>query len=187
MNKLNIITVILILVFLASCGNSSDNSNSNQDTDQDTETNIQNSEPEILNTIEYSEFKVFNKDKEYFKMVDGGKTEIILNERESAEIVAEFELIKTYDGDAKQYFIAMVAKDERGQTVKLSSTTNGEVRTDDMNGSRFLNFLTSDIGEKMVFVFTGSVSQSGSFNTDIPKTEEAIKKIKSFEIVTTKH
>lgn len=189
MKKFSYILVALFSVFLlASCGGQSDNNNDeNTVTDNEVENTTNEPEtPEILNTIPFSEFKILGTEKQYFKMVDGGNCEIVIGDNGYADITVEFELIKTYTGDAKQYFVSMIAKDEKGKTVELSTTTNGEVRSDDSDGSRFLSFLTSEPGEKMVFSFSGAVTGEG-FNADGPKTEAAIKKIKSFEVKSTKY
>lgn len=177
---------LLVVMFFASCGGGSSEKSESSDGENSTVEN-KSTEPEILNTVDYSNFKIGPRDKEYFKMVDGGKTEIVLNDRGFAEITAEFELVKTYTGSASQYFVAMIAKDEKGKTISLSSTVNGEIRSDDSDGSMFLDFLLSEPGTKEVFVFTGSVSQEGSFSPDKAKTTEAVKKIKSFKVKTEEY
>lgn len=183
-----IIIALFSVVFLVSCGGKTENKQTESSTTENTvtETKTEVSTPKILNTIQFSEFKILGTEKQYFKMVEGGKCEIVIGDNGYADITAEFELVKKYTGDARQYFVSMIAKDEKGKTVELSTTTNGEVRSDDSDGSRFLSFLTSEPGEKMVFSFSGAVTGEG-FNADGPKTEEAIKKIKSFEVKCTKY
>ncbi|GAB1372862.1 hypothetical protein MASR1M45_29250 [Candidatus Kapaibacterium sp.] len=183
-----IIIALFSVLFLVSCGGNTENKQNENTTTDNTVDNstTEPAKPVVLNTIPFSEFKILGTEKQYFKMVDGGQCEIVIGDNGYADITAEFELIKTYTGDARQYFVSMIAKDDKGKTVELSTTTNGEVRSDDSDGSRFLSFLTSEPGEKMVFSFSGAVTGQG-FNADGPKTEEAIKKIKSFEVKSTKY
>lgn len=137
-------------------------------------------------TIAYSEFKVGNQDKALFKMVDGGQTEIAFSKEGYIEVTAEFEVVKTYKGNSSQVFVSLIALDSDGKTIALSTVTNGEMRSDDSNGSQFLDFLMGEPGYKAKMVFNGQVSQEGTFNPDIMATKEAAKKIVAFKVLTDK-
>ncbi len=145
-----------------------------------------------LGTVNYSEFKIGNNDKAYFKMVDGGSTEIKLGEYSFINVTAEFEIVKTFTGKLGQYsteqaFVSLVALDKDGNTIKLSSTTNGEMRPNgDSDGAQFADFLRGEPGSKAKFTFTGSISKEGTFDADVDKTKEAAKNIAGFKVLTDK-
>jgi hypothetical protein len=145
-----------------------------------------------LGTVNYSEFKIGNKDKAYFKMVDNGSTEIKLGEYNFINVTAEFEIVKTFTGKLGKYtteqaFVSLVALDKDGNTIKLSSTTNGEMRPQgDGEGAQFADFLRGEPGSKAKFTFTGSISKEGTFDADKEKTKEAAKNIAGFKVLTDK-
>jgi hypothetical protein len=142
--------------------------------------------------VNYSEFKIANKDKGYFKMTDGGSSEIKLGQYNMINVTAEFEVVKTFTGKLGKYqteqaFVSLIALDKDGNTIKLSSTTNGEMRPDgDSEGSQFADFLKGEPGYKAKFVFTGCVSKEGSFDADVEKTKAAAKNIAGFKVLTDK-
>lgn len=147
-------------------------------------------ENKTFGTVNYSEYKIGNRDKVYFKMVDNESTEIKLGEYDMINITAEFEIVKTFTGklgrySSEQAFVSLVALDKDGNTIKLSSTPNGEMRPiGDNDGSQFADFLRGDPGSKEKFVFSGCINQDGTFITDKGKTVEAAKKIVSFKVLT---
>lgn len=123
--------------------------------------------PQVLGKVNYSEFKISNRDKAYFKMVDGGSTEIVLTEDGGIEVTGEFELIKPFTGKLGQYeteqaFVSLVALDKDGNTIPMFSVTNGEMRNNDSEGSQFADFLRGEPGSKVKFVFSGE-SQNVDF------------------------
>src|SRR4051812_35608800 len=81
-----------------------------------------------MGSVAYSEFKIGNQDKEFFKMPDGGSTDITINDRGEVEVKAEFEVVKklTVKPEHGQAFVSLVALDSHGDPVMLSSTMNGE-------------------------------------------------------------
>ena len=144
-----------------------------------------------LATVDYSEFKVSNTDKSYFKMVDGGKAKITFGEYDQLYVSTELEVIKTFTGklgqyEAEQAFVSIVALDADGNTIKLGMSTNGEMRTNDSDGSQFADFLRGEPGYTAKFVFSGSISKEGSIDTDMGATEEAAKSIVGFKVLTDK-
>jgi len=142
---------------------------------------------EVTNPIvNYTEFKIGNKDKTIFKMVDGGKTEVSIGENDQINISAEFEVVKTFKGKAKydQVFISLVALDKDGSPIQLSTTTNGEMRTNDSDGKEFYDFILGEAGSKIKMIFKGCINKEGSFDSDIEKTKDAAKKIVSFKVLT---
>ena len=145
-----------------------------------------------LATINYSEFKIGNTDKAYFKLVDGGSTEVKIGEYGFINVTAEFEIVKTFSGKLGQYsteqaFVSLVALDKDGNAIKLSSTTNGEMRPEgDSDGAQFADFLRGEPGYKAKFTFTGSISKEGTFDADQEKTKEAGKNIAGFKVLTDK-
>ena len=66
----------------------------------------------------------------------------------------------------------------------LSTVTNGEMRTDDSDGSQFLDFMMGEPGSKSTFTFTGSVFDMESFKIDKEATLQSVGKIKSFKVLT---
>ncbi len=168
----------MVVVCLVSCKNKE--KNKNQETLKE--------EKVSLPTINYSDFKIGNRDKKYFKMVDG-TTEIELNNSDRIEVVAEFEVIKTFKrklgvGLEEQAFVSLVALDKKGKPIKLSIVSNGEMRSDDSDGKLFADFLKGEKGSKAKFIFTGQVSKKGTWDSDRNKTIEAGKKIKGFKVLT---
>ena len=184
-----IIGAILFASFLiTSCGgNKTDKKSDETQNNEQTQTK---KEEGPLGTVNFSEFKIGNRDKAYFKMVDGGSTEIKLGEYDMINVTAEFEIVKTFKGKLGEYsteqaFVSLVALDNDGNTIKLSSTTNGEMRPDgDSDGAQFADFLRGEPGSKAKFVFSGSISKEGSFDTDKEKTIDAAKNIKGFKVLT---
>ncbi|CAM1363358.1 MULTISPECIES: hypothetical protein [Tenacibaculum] len=139
-------------------------------------------------SINNSKFKIGNRDKKYFKMVDGD-TEIKIDDSDRIEIVADFEIIKTFKkklgvGTAEQAFVSLIALDDNGKPIKLSIVGNGEMRSDDSDGEQFADFLRGEKKSKSKFIFTGQVSKEGTWDADRGKTIEAGKKIKGFKVLT---
>lgn len=172
---------------MAACGGSSNSSKTDVKEEIKKEAKIENTS---LGTINYSEFKIGNRDKAYFKMVDGGSTEIKLGDCDYLNITAEFEIVKTFTKKLGQYsteqaFVELLALDEDGNSIKLISTSKGAMRPEgDSDGSRFADFLRGEPGSTAKFTFTGSVSEEGSFEVDKEKTIEAAKKIAGFQVLT---
>jgi len=185
--------IIFISFFITSCGDNKSNEATEDTVDtESTEKNATVKEDGPLGTVNYSEFKIGNRDKAYFKMADGGSTEIKLGEYDMINVTAEFEIVKTFTGKLGKYqteqaFVSIIALDKDGNPIKLSSTTNGEMRPDgDSDGAQFADFLRGEPGYKAKFIFTGSISKEGSFDTDKEKTIEAAKKIAGFKVLTDK-
>ena len=191
-----VITIIGAIIFastiLSSCGGSGKDNKTVTDENSTTKTEPTKKEDASLGKVNYSEFKIANKDKGYFKMTDGGNTEIKLGQNNMINVTAEFEVVKTFTGKLGKYqteqaFVSLIALDKDGNTIKLSSTTNGEMRPEgDSEGSQFADFLKGEPGYKAKFVFTGCISKEGSFDADVEKTKEAAKNIAGFKVLTDK-
>jgi len=182
----------LTIPVLMSCGekkDKADDASKNNKTQTETK-NQEASKPESIGSVNFSEFKVANTDKEYFKLVDGGAAEIKIDNDGFINITAELELTKKFTGKLGQYqteqaFVSLVAQNKDGNAIKLSSTTNGEMRVSgDSEGKEFADFLRGEPGYKAKFTFMGSVSQEGSFKPDTQKTLEAAKQIAGFKVLT---
>ena len=122
--KLSLVTLVAIIFH--SCGG-----------DAVEEPVIQN-----FNKIPSSEFKVSNMDKKYFKLTEGAEIELVINSDGGLEVSCEFEVVETFIRDKQntiQVFVSIVAKDEKNKTIEFSTVTNGEMRTDDSDGSQFLD------------------------------------------------
>jgi hypothetical protein len=181
--------IFIASTILTSCGGES------KEEGKDSTSAQENSADKVegpLGNVNYSEFKIGNKDKVYFKMVDGGSTEVKLGEYSFINVTAEFEIVETFTGKLGQYsteqaFVSLIALDKDGNTIKLSSTTNGEMRPDsDGEGEQFADFLRGEPGSKAKFTFSGSISKEGTFDADVEKTKEAAKNITGFKVLTEK-
>ncbi len=169
-------TVLFLFFFIISCGN--DGKSEQKTTKKITE----------FGTVDYSKFKIGNRDKKYFKIANKN-TKIRLDNSNRIEVVVEFEIVKTFKkklgvGLQEQAFVSLVAIDENGKPIKLSIVANGEMRSDDGDGKQFADFLRGDKGSKEKFIFTGQVSKKGTWDSDKEKTIEAAKKIKGFKVLT---
>ncbi len=139
----------------------------------------------VLPTINYANFKIANRDKRYFKMVDGGSTEMKLNTSGEIEVVAEFEIVKTFkkklgEGMTEQAFVSIIALDDNGRDISLSIVGNGEMRSNDSDGIQFADFLRGKKGSKSTFVF-----KSWSRDDEAKKKlVETAKSIKGFRVLT---
>jgi hypothetical protein len=187
--KLLIITLsIFIIIVFTSCGGNE--SNKKTEETQNTEQTQTKIKEEPLGTVNYTEFKIGNRDKAYFKMVDNGNTEIKIGEYDMINVTAEFEIVKTFTGKLGEYsteqaFVSLVALDNDGNTIKLSTTSNGEIRpVGDSDGAQFADFLRGNPGYTAKFVFSGSVCKEGTWDTDKEKTIEAAKNIAGFKVLT---
>ena len=100
---------------------------------------------------------------------------MLINTEGSVEVAAEFELAKRYTGKAEhgQAFVSLVAVDQQGKPIELSTTTNGEMRSSDSMGEEFFDFLKGEPGSKTKFVFHGGVRKPGTFDYDEAKTKAA--------------
>ena len=134
--------------------------------------------------VAYTEFKISNQDKKYFKLVDGGESELIINDDGYLEVTCEFEVVNTFTGTAKynQVFVSIVAQDDKNKTVEMSTVVNGEMQTDDSDGSQFLDFMMGDPGGTGTFVFSGCVMKD--YDMNLAETEKATGQIKSFKVLT---
>ena len=170
MKTIKLTLVTLVAIIFHSCGG-----------DAVEEPVIQN-----FNKIPSSEFKVSNMDKKYFKLTEGAEIELVINSDGGLEVSCEFEVVETFTGQAKynQVFVSIVAKDEKNKTIEFSTVTNGEMRTDDSDGSQFLDFMMGEPGSKATFTFTGSVSEMESWKIDKEATLQSVGKIKSFKVLT---
>ena len=139
-----------------------------------------------FNKISSSEFKVSNMDKKYFKLTEGAEIELVINNDGGLEVSCEFEVVETFTEQAKynQVFVSIVAKDEKNKTIEFSTITSGEMRTDDSDGSQFLDFMMGEPGSKSTFTFTGSVFDMETFSINKEATLQSVEKIKSFKVLT---
>jgi len=136
-----------------------------------------------LRTIAYKEFKIQNKDKALFKMVDGGKTDIAFDTNGEIVITCKFELLNTYKGNANQAIITLDALDSNGTKINIAPSFGNELRSDDNDGSQFLDFLKGTPGSTKTMVFKAAITGEG-FKTDVVATQKAAEKIVAFEVKT---
>ncbi len=192
MKKVFLLLTIAASVGLFACGEKKDENNetSTESTESSEGGDAEGGESAgPLATINYSEYKIGNSDKKYFKMVEGS-SDITWGEHDQIYVSAEFEVVATFTGKLGQYqteqaFVELLALDKDNNPIKLMSTTKGAMRTNDSDGSQFADFLRGEPGYKQKFIFSGSVSGAG-FETDKPATEEAAKKIVGFKVLTEK-
>lgn len=185
--KLKLIATLLILpLFFVSCGDSSENANS-ESTDSNglTESKEKNEkEVKVENRkISSSNFKISNMDKKLFKMTDDSEVELKISDG-YLKISCEFEVVETYTGNATQVFVSAIALDANGETIEMSTVTNGEMRTDDSMGEQFLDFMMGEPGSKARFTFSGAKYKEGTWSVDEAATNAAVEKIESFKILT---
>ena len=123
---------------------------------------------------------------EYFKLTEGAEIELVINSDGGLEVSCEFEVVETFTEQAKynQVFVSIVAKDEKNKTIEFSTVTSGEMRTDDSDGSQFLDFMMGEPGSKSTFTFTGSVFDMETFSINKEATLQSVEKIKSFKVLT---
>ena len=173
-HNLLFLTLIMSLLFV-SCGDDASAESSNK----------KKAAKKNFGKIAYTDFKISNQDKKYFKLVDGGESELIINDDGYLEVTCEFEVVNTFTGKAKynQVFVSIVSKDEKNKTVEMSPVVNGEMRTDDSDGSQFLDFMMGEPGSTGTFIFTGCVMKEG-FEVNRAETEKATLQIKSFKVLT---
>lgn len=175
MKKHNLLFLTLIMsLFFVSCGDDASAESSSK----------KKVAKKNFGKIAYTEFKISNQDKKYFKLVDGGESELIINDDGYLEVTCEFEVVNTFTGTAKynQVFVSIVAKDEKNKTVEMSTVVGGEMRTDDSDGSQFLDFMMGEPGSTGTFVFTGCVMKD--YKKNRAETEKATLQIKSFKVLT---
>jgi hypothetical protein len=186
--KITLLSVALIAIFLTSCGSDGKNEKQTDSNDNSVKPVEKSSQAEPNRQVSYTEFKIGNQDKALFKMVDGGSTEIAIDNNGFIEVKAKFEVVKKFTGKAHddQAFVSLVALDADGTPIKLSTTTNGEMRSDDSEGKQFLDFLMGEPGSKTTMVFSGSISKEGKIEPDADQTKEAAKKIVGFKVLTDK-
>ncbi len=178
-------TILFASFILTSCGSSDKKDKSTVSDNDSVNTAVQTPKTEPPRTVAYTEFKIANQDKALFKMVEGGSTDVVINNNGSIEVTAKFELIKTFKGKTKtnQAFVSLVPLDSDGTPIKLSIN---EMRSDDSDGKQFLDFIMGEPGSKVTMVFTGSICKEGSFDSDVTKTKEAAQKIAGFKVLTDK-
>jgi hypothetical protein len=186
MKKLTTILGAAVLAsgLLTSCGGSSESQNT-ASAPAEASAAPTAPKPTALTQIPASAFKIKNQDKALFK-VAADSNSVSINEKGSIEANVEFELVKKYTGKPEhgQAFVSVVAIDQQGKPIELSTTTNGEMRSSDSMGEEFLDFLLGDPGSKTKFVFSGGVSKPGTFDYDEVKTRAAAQKIAGFKVLT---
>lgn len=166
--KKKIFTILLVApLLIGSCGDASENAGGDE---KETSAAESKTEKVEFRKISNANFKVSNMDKKYFKLTDEGEVELALNSDGGLEVSCEFEVVSTFTGTAK--------------TIEMSTVTNGEMRTDDSDGSQFLDFMMGEPGSKATFTFTGSKNIKDSWETDAAATKEAVDQIESFKILT---
>ena len=182
--KKKIFTILLVApLLIGSCGDASENAGGDE---KETSAAESKTEKVEFRKISNANFKVSNMDKKYFKLTDEGEVELALNSDGGLEVSCEFEVVSTFTGTAKynQVFVSAIALDGNGKTIEMSTVTNGEMRTDDSDGSQFLDFMMGEPGSKATFTFTGSKNIKDSWKTDAAATKEAVDQIESFKILT---
>ncbi|MDG1734300.1 MAG: hypothetical protein P8H94_00490 [Crocinitomicaceae bacterium] len=182
--KKKFITALLITpLVLGSCGDSSENVQSEEAKTEEGEVKAEKVE---YRKLPNANFKISNMDKKYFQLTEGGEVELVIDSDGGLEVSCEFEVVNTFTGKAKydQVFVSAVAMDAKGKTIEMSTTTNGEMRTNDSDGSQFLDFMMGEPGSKSTFTFRGSKNIEGSWDTDVAATKAAIDQIESFKILT---
>ena len=185
-------TILIASFILTSCGGGTKKDNVNSDSKDTTKTVTKEPpKPVTLATLAYSEFKIVNKEKAYYKMADNGKTDIVISKDGNIEITAEFDLLKTVKGKPGVIMkhnngvsVSLLAIDAQGNSIKLSSAPNGEMGGNDDQSRQFRNFLLNDPGTTLTLLFTGQVSKAGSSEIDKDKTKEAAQKITGFKVIT---
>ncbi|MEJ6590248.1 MAG: hypothetical protein QNL43_10660 [Crocinitomicaceae bacterium] len=184
--KRNFITTLLIMpLVLGSCGDSSENAQTEASETNSSETAALVEKVENRK-IPHASFKISNMDKGFFKLTDDAEAELVIGSNGGLEVSCEFEVVKTFTGKAKynQVFVSATALDENGKTIEMSTVMGGEMRTDDSDGSQFLDFMMGEPGSKAMFTFTGAKNKEGSWEVDASATKDAVSNIESFKILT---
>ena len=184
--KRHFITTLLIMpLVLGSCGDSSENSKTEVSEANNTET--ESIVEKVKNRkIPHAKFKISNMDKAFFKLTDDAEAELVIGSNGGLEVSCEFEVFKTFTGKAKynQVFVSAIALDGNGNTIEMSTVMSGEMRTNDSDGSQFLDFMMGEPGSKARFTFTGAKNEEGSWKVDASATKDAVSKIEAFKILT---
>ncbi len=173
--------LIIASLFIGSCAESKQN---------DTDKKEKESPEGPIKTVEYSEFKISNKDQEYFKVPDEGEVKVKINEDGYISMVFELELVKTYPGrlgkgEVEQAFISLQALDEEGLPMVLGSHVGKDINSVDSLGRKFTQFLKSDSGKTQKFNFIANSAPNGEISSaNKEENIKAAKKISGFKIIT---
>jgi hypothetical protein len=183
--QLAVAALIYASFLITGCGYQKENpKNSVQDPATEIKATPPAEAPEPL-TVESNKFNIGNNDNLYFKMVDSTTTDIEFGANGEIEVTAEFQVLRTYTGSAQRAWVSLVALDSRGKVIKLSALPTGEMKSDDKDGSDFIEFMRNKPGFKGEMDFTGSVFKNGTSTIDVDATREAALKIVAFNVITS--